>query len=431
MVNMKRVLAIDIGAGSGRHIIGFRDSDGTIKTEEVYRFDNSPKVFNGHLIWDIEYILNEVVSGIKAALGVYKRIESLAIDTWGVDYVLMRGDQPVSPCYCYRDGRTAAAVGAVHDIIPFNELYAKTGIQFQPFNTLYQLFTDKTEGRLEGVSDFLMLPEYLAYRLTGVKKKEYTNATTTGLVNVSSKAFDSDIYSALGLPENLFGELKAPGETVGELLPDIADTVGGKVTVKLCASHDTASAFESVDLVDDEIFISSGTWALMGVKLESGNMSESSKQYNFTNEGGNGYIRFLKNLMGMWVLRQLKGSVGRSYQEMMYNAMSATAFEVFDINAPRFSAPVDMLNEVKAAINRPLFTVDEILNSVYHSLAASYARAAEQIELITGKKYNGIIIVGGGAKDGYLCRLIGEYAHINVKALPIEATALGNIKVQL
>jgi rhamnulokinase len=424
---MKHVLAIDIGAGSGRHILGFRDKGGVIKTKEVYRFGNSPLSADGHLTWDMEHIFREVVKGIKAAFQACPQIDSLAIDTWGVDYVLMMGDEALSPCYCYRDGRTADAVKSVHDIIPFGELYGKTGIQFQPYNTIYQLYSDKQAGRLSGVTDFLMLPEYLTYRLTGRKAKEYSNATTTGLVNAKTKAFDDEIISALGLPKELFKQPKMPGETVGELLPEIAETVG----VKLCASHDTASAFESVDFGEDEIFISSGTWALMGVKLAEANLSEQSRAYNFANEGGNGYIRYLKNLTGMWVLRQLKDKVGLSYQDMMYAAMAAKGFSIFDINDPRFFAPADMLGEVQAALNTSSCSKGEILNSVYHSMAFAYAETVKQIEHITGKDYKKIVIVGGGAKDEYLCRLIGEYSRLEVTALPIEATALGNIKVQL
>jgi rhamnulokinase len=428
-MKMKHVLAIDIGAGSGRHILGIQNEDGVIDTKEVYRFGNSPLPADGHLTWDMEHIFCEVVEGIKAALKVHPKIDSLAIDTWGVDYVLMKGDEAVSPCFCYRDGRTAQAVKAVHDILPFRSLYKKAGIQFQPYNTIYQLYCDKQAGRLNGVTDFLMLPEYLTYRLTGKKVKEYTEATTTGLVNVETKAFDDEIISALGLPKELFKPLKMPGETVGELLPVIAEA--GNLTVKLCASHDTASAFESVDLGEDEIFISSGTWALMGVKLARGNLSALSLEYNFANEGGNGYIRYLKNLTGMWILRQLKDKIGLSYQDMMFEAMAAKAFTIFDINDHRFTAPADMLDAVQAMLNQPSYTKGNILNSVYHSMAFAYAQTVKQIEHVTGKDYKKIIIVGGGAKDEYLCRLIGEYSRLDVTALPIEATALGNIKVQL
>jgi rhamnulokinase len=469
---MKHILSIDIGAGSGRHILGHLDN-GDIVTREVYRFSNAAVTDDsGNLVWDIEMLFREVVAGIKAAFALCPNIDSLAIDTWGVDYVLMNGDEAIPPCFAYRSDRTKAAIAAVHNIIPFDQLYARTGIQFQPFNTIYQLYTDKLSGRLGVATDFLMLPEYLNYRLTGKTVKEYTNATTTGLVNCHTRSWDSDIIAALDLPPQLFDELKMPSHIVGSLLPDIAEQVGGNLAVKLCASHDTASAFESIDdklspahrllfsslrppsrnlnhmgksdypptrmrlriksaMTDkinptSTIFISSGTWALMGVKLETPNTSPLAQKYNFTNEGGIGYIRFLKNLMGMWLLRQIKLQTGNTYDEIMNVARNASTYTIFNVNSPAFTAPQDMLAEVKKAVGS-----SDPLNSVYHSLAKSYADAAGQIEEVTGRRYSRIVIVGGGAKDSYLCQLIEQYSKLTVKALPIEATAIGNIKVQL
>ena len=212
---MKLYLAIDIGASSGRHILGWLE-DGKLKTEELYRFPNGVTEEDGHLTWDIDALLGHVRRGVEIAKEKYPQIESLSIDTWGVDYVLLRGDEAVSPCYAYRDGRTETVIPQVHEKIPFTRLYRRTGIQFQPFNTVYQLYADKLSGRLEGVTDFLMIPEYLMYRLCGVKSHEYTNATTGGMVSAETGEYDPVILSALELPGRLFRPLQQPGEVIGE-----------------------------------------------------------------------------------------------------------------------------------------------------------------------------------------------------------------------
>ena len=231
----KYYLAIDIGASSGRHIVGWREG-GQLKTEEVYRFPNGVTEKDGHLTWDIDALLKHVKAGIEAARAKFE-IESLSIDTWGVDYVLLKGDETVYPIYAYRDGRTESAIPAVHERMAFTELYRRTGIQFQPFNTVYQLYADRLAGRLTGVTDFLMIPEYLLYRLTGVKAHEYTNATTGGMVSAETGEFDPAIVEALGLPKHLFQKLQQPGTFIGEY---------EGIKVVLCATHDTGSAVEGI-----------------------------------------------------------------------------------------------------------------------------------------------------------------------------------------
>lgn len=238
-------LAIDIGASSGRHIVGWREN-GEIQTDEVYRFPNSVEQEDGHLIWNMEQLLADVKTGIASAKAKYPKIESLSIDTWAVDYVLLRGNEPVFPCYAYRDSRTEAVIPQVHGIVPFEELYARTGIQFQPFNTIYQLYADKLAGRLDGVTDFLMIPKYLMYRLTGSKAHEYTNATTTGLVSAVTGEFDRELIKKLGLPPALFGQLSQPGTVIGEY---------EGIRVVLCATHDTASAVEGIPMEGNHPYI--------------------------------------------------------------------------------------------------------------------------------------------------------------------------------
>lgn len=256
-------LAIDIGASSGRHIVGWI-VNGQMQTQEVYRFPNGVETSGGHLVWNVQKLFSDVLIGIEKAFSMYPEIKSLSIDTWGVDYVLMQGDKEVYPCYAYRDSRTEAVIPEVHERIPFSELYRHTGCQFQPFNSVYQLYDDLKKGRLKSVTDVLMLPEYLMFRLTGVKAREYTNATTMGLVNARTGEFDMEITDKLGLPKHLFPKLSRPGAVLGYLRQEIAEAVGGNCKVILCATHDTGSAVEGIPMEGNQPYISSGTWSLLG-----------------------------------------------------------------------------------------------------------------------------------------------------------------------
>lgn len=428
-------LAVDIGASSGRHIVGWME-DGRLCTEEVYRFPNGVQRQDGHLVWDIEGIFAHVKEGLKAAFARYPRIESVSIDTWAVDYVLLDAqDQPVYPVYAYRDGRTQDAVGAVHGIVPFAQLYARTGIQFQPFNTIYQLYADKLAGRLDGAEDFLMVPEYLLWRLCGVKAWEYTNATSTGLVNARTGQYDPAILQALGLPQRLFPSLTGPGAVLGELLPDVAAEAGGQCRVVLCATHDTASAVEGIPMAEGEgLFLSSGTWSLLGAKLPQPLTSEESCRANFTNEGGVGYIRYLKNIMGLWIVQCIQKQLGISFGEMVDLARTSGCDRVFDVNDPRFTAPADMKAEIAAALSEtgPAPAGDaDLIRSVYRSLAESYGKAVREMEAVTGRSWDILYIAGGGAKNALLNDLTARATGKRVIALPIEATAIGNLKVQM
>lgn len=416
-------LAIDIGASSGRHIVGWQE-DGTIKTEEVYRFPNGVQERDGHLIWDMERLLAEVKTGIAAAKAKYPKIETLSIDTWAVDYVLLKGDEPVRPCYAYRDSRTEAVIPQVHEIVPFEELYEYTGIQFQPFNTIYQLYADKLAGRLEGVTDFLMIPEYLMYRLTGVKAHEYTNATTTGLASAQTGEFDRELIEKLDLPPALFGKLSQPGMLVGEY---------EDIQVVLCATHDTASAVEGIPMEGNQPYISSGTWSLLGVKTEKPITDTASQKANYSNEGGVGYNRYQKNIMGMWIVNELKKELCPevSFPGIVQMAEESVCKLLVDANAPEFMAPVGMKAAFDAATSGGLRTVGDYFRCAYCSLAESYRAALEELERNTGKKYSQLYIVGGGAKNQFLNRLTREATGKQIIALPIEATALGNLKIQM
>lgn len=429
---MKYCLAIDIGASSGRHIVGWMEN-GSIQTKEVYRFPNGVKEQDGHLIWDMEALLGYVVAGIREAFQAYPDIKSLSVDTWGVDYVLMKGDQEVWPCYAYRDSRTDRSIPEVHKIIPFEELYSHTGIQFQTFNTIYQLYDDKLAGRLEGITDTLMIPEYLMYKLSGVKAREYTEASTGGMLSAETGEFDMEIVDRLGLPRNLFPKLSQPGTVLGDLRPEIAKAVGGNCKVVLCATHDTGSAVEGIPMEGNQPFISSGTWSLLGVKIPKPLTNESSYQSNYSNEGGVGYIRYLKNIMGMWLVNELKKDLcpDTSFPEIVKMAEESTCDVLVDANAQAFMAPKSMKAAFDEATGGKLQSVGDYFRCAYRSLAVCYRDALNNLEANTGTKYDSLYIVGGGAKNRFLNRLTEEATGKKVIALPIEATALGNLKVQL
>ena len=420
----KYYLAIDIGASSGRHIVGWREG-GQLKTEEVYRFPNGVAERDGHLTWDMDALLGHVKVGIQAAMTKHE-ITSLSIDTWGVDYMLLRGDETVYPVYAYRDGRTEAAIPQVHEKIPFEELYRRTGIQFQPFNTIYQLYADQLAERLIGVTDFLMIPEYLMYRLCGVKSHEYTNATTGGMVSAETGEFDPEIVRALGLPERLFRPLQQPGTVIGEY---------EGINVVLCATHDTGSAVEGIpmDGDGDAPYISSGTWSLLGVKTPKPITDEASRAANWSNEGGVGYNRYQKNIMGMWLPNRLRAELcpDKPWGEIVAEAEESDFAETVDANAPIFLAPESMTAAFDSALTGKPRTVGDYFRCAYRSLALSYKTAIEELERNTGRRYDRIYIVGGGAKNGFLNRLTEEATGKQVVALPIEATVLGNLKIQM
>ena len=420
---MERYLAIDIGASSGRHIVGWQEN-GAVKTKEVYRFPNGMAEADGHLTWDIDALERHVKAGIDEALKEFTQIESLSIDTWGVDYVLMDGSKPILPCYAYRDSRMEKSIPLVHEKISFSDLYRRTGIQFQPFNTIYQLYADKLAGRLEGACGFLMMPEYLMFRLTGVKSHEYTNATTGGMVSAETGEFDEEIIRALELPKRFFKPLQQPGAVIGEYKG---------IKVLLCATHDTGSAVEGIPMERNDLFISSGTWSVLGAKIEKPITDQQSLSTNYSNEGGVGYIRYLKNLMGMWLPNRLREELcpGKPWGEITQEAAEKHFDHLVDVNDPIFMAPESMKAAFDAKLPHPPKCAAGYFRCAYRSLAQGYKQAIGEIERNTGKTYQKLYIVGGGAKNQYLNRLTEEAAGKQVIALPIEATALGNLKIQM
>ena len=425
---MKYYLAIDIGASSGRHIIGWRE-DGVICTKEVFRFPNGVKRENGRLVWDIEALYSSVLEGIKEAFKIYPKIESLSVDTWGVDYVFLEGNDEILPVYAYRDGRTGDVIPQLHEIIPFSELYSRVGCQFQPFNSIYQLYDDKLSGRLERATDMLMIPEYLMWRLCGVKAREYTNATTTGMVNGE---FDMEIVRRLGYPERLFPRLSQPKTYLGDLLPEIVAEVGGSCRVVLCATHDTASAVEGIPMEDNSPYISSGTWSLLGVKTAKPLTDKASEKANYSNEGGVGYNRYQKNIMGMWLVNELQSELcpDMPFSEIVKLAEGSRCERIVDANAPELLAPESMKAEFDK-LSGGMEALGDYFCCAYKSLAESYRQAIAELEENTDQKYEKLYVVGGGAKNTFLNRLTEEATGKIVVALPIEATALGNLKIQM
>ena len=425
-------LAIDIGASSGRHILGWQE-DGVIQTKEVYRFPNGVKREGGHLTWDVEALYDHVVRGIRETFRVCPELVSLSVDTWGVDYVLLKGEEEVLPVYAYRDLRTERVIPMVHDQISFAELYRRTGCQFQLFNTIYQLYDEKLNGRLEGVTDMLMMPEYLMYKLTGVKAREFTNATTMGMVSAGTGAFDLEIAEKLGYPLHLFPKLLQPGTVLGSLRPEIAEAVGGDCKVVLCATHDTGSAVEGIPMDGDHPYISSGTWSLLGVKTARPITDVRSMEANYSNEGGVGYNRYQKNIMGMWLINELQRELcpELSFAQIVKLAEESACEMIVDADDPMFLSPESMKEAFDKASGGCLHTLGDYFSCAYRSLASCYDTALEELEDNTGKYYKKIYIVGGGARNTFLNRLTEEATGKQVIALPIEATALGNLKIQM
>ena len=431
---MTYCLAIDIGASSGRHLLSSL-VDGKLVTDEVYRFENGMKDQNGTLIWDVEELTANVIKGLARCKELGKIPATVAIDTWGVDYVLLdKAGEAILPCVAYRDSRTEGIPEEVFGIIPQAELYARTGIQRQNYNTLYQLYADKKAGKLTGAAGFLMMPEYLSYRLTGVAKHEYTICSTSNLLNAESRTWDMEIIDRLGLPAALFGEICPPGTAVGTLSERVKKAVGFDCEVVLCPSHDTASAVAACPVDEKSVFISSGTWSLVGTENLTPVTTPAAMAANLANEGGINYrYRFLKNIMGMWLFQSIRRELNKqySYDEMMHMAEESSFTEKIDPTDSAFLAPESMIGAVRTYLGRQDLPLGDLLNSIYHSLASSYACTVRELEAIAGKTVTTVCIVGGGCKDEYLNRLTAKYTGKRVSAGPVECTATGNILSQM
>lgn len=434
-------LAVDIGASSGRHMLA-SVADGKIQLEEVYRFPNGMKDKNGTLCWDVEELFTEIKNGLKKCKELGKIPATMGIDTWAVDYVLLDGeDKILGDTVGYRDSRTNGMDNLVYEKIPLDRLYARTGIQKLMINTIYQLMAvkEKHPGQLEKAESLLMIPDYFHYLLTGVKKMEYTNATTTQLVSPETNDWDYELIDLLGYHKELFLPVSMPGTVVGNFTKEIQEEVGFDCTVVLPATHDTGSAVLAVPTNDENaIYISSGTWSLMGIERKEADCSMESMKANFTNEGGYDHrFRFLKNIMGLWMIQSVKKEFTEdlSFAEICARASHEAIPSIVDCNDDCFLAPKSMVKAVqdfcKDTNQQVPETVGEIAAVIYNSLAKCYGDTVQEIEEITGDTYDTIYVVGGGSNAGYLNELTAKYTGKKVSAGPGEATAIGNIAVQM
>ncbi|MGL5951080.1 MAG: rhamnulokinase [Cetobacterium sp.] len=433
-------LAIDLGASSGRHLLG-SISDGKIQLDEIHRFKNELQIKERNICWDLNYLFKEIIVGMKKCKELNKIPVSLSIDTWGVDFVLLdKKNMAIGNFVSYRDKRTQGLIEEVTGIIPKNSIYKKTGIQFQEFNTLYQLKATPKK-ILNRAESFLMIPDFFNFLLTGKMVNEYTNFTTTQLLDIEKNSCSEEILNYLNIDKKIFKKIYFPKTNLGNLKKEIVEQIGFDCDVILAPTHDTASAFMSNILDDkkDGVIISSGTWSLIGVELDEPLTCERARKYNFTNEGGfDKKYRFLKNIMGLWIIQEVSKNLNYEYsfQELVDLALENRAYKsTFDVNDNRFFIAENMIEEInRYCIENekiPPSNVGELAMCVYRSLAFSYKEAIKELEYITGKKFSEINILGGGCQNTLLNELIKEEIGLDILVGPIEATGLGNILTQM
>ena len=438
----KYYLAVDIGASSGRLILGHLEN-GKMELEEVHRFENGMVKKDGELCWEFDRLFQEIKNGLKKCKEIGKIPVSMGGDTWGVDFVLMdKDDKVLGNTVGYRDHRNEGMDEEVYKTISLEDLYARTGIQKAIFNTVYQLMAVKTKHPeyLEQAETMLHVPDYFHYLLTGKKTCEYTEATTGQLVNAETKDWDYELIDKLGYPRKMFQKLIMPGTSVGHFTEEVKAEVGFDVEVVAPATHDTGSAVLAVPANDDDfIYISSGTWSLMGIEREKADCSKKSCEMNFTNEGGYaGRFRYLKNIMGLWMIQSVRHEYDDKYgfAEICQMAEEAKDFPSrVDANDECFLSPESMIEEVKDYCRRTgqkvPETLGEIATVIYTSLAECYAKTAKELEEMTGRTFSRIHVVGGGSNAGYLNELTARATGKEVHAGPGEATAIGNITAQM
>ena len=438
----KYYLAVDIGASSGRLILGHLEN-GKMELEEVHRFENGMVKKDGELCWEFDRLFQEIKNSLKKCKEIGKIPVSMGVDTWGVDFVLMdKDDKVLGNTVGYRDHRNEGMDEEVYKTISLEDLYARTGIQKAIFNTVYQLMAVKTKHPeyLEQAETMLHVPDYFHYLLTGKKTCEYTEATTGQLVNAETKDWDYELIDKLGYPRKMFQKLIMPGTSVGHFTEEVKAEVGFDVEVVAPATHDTGSAVLAVPANDDDfIYISSGTWSLMGIEREKADCSKKSCEMNFTNEGGYaGRFRYLKNIMGLWMIQSVRHEYDDKYgfAEICQMAEEAKDFPSrVDANDECFLSPESMIEEVKDYCRRTgqkvPETLGEIATVIYTSLAECYAKTAKELEEMTGRTFSRIHVVGGGSNAGYLNELTARATGKEVHAGPGEATAIGNITAQM
>lgn len=445
-MSVSKYLAIDLGAESGRAIVGIIENN-NIRLEEVYRFPNKQINILGHLHWDVLSLFDEIKNGIRSAVKKgHADIKSVGIDTWGVDFgFITKQDELIGFPYCYRDTRTNGIMEKVFEIIPKEKIYSVTGIQFWQFNSLFQLakYIDEDSELIKIADKLLFMPDIFNFLLTGIKTTEYTIASTSQLLNAINKNWDHSLLNKLHFPSSLFNKIIPSGTIIGKLRADIAAETGiNDIDLIAPGCHDTASAVAAIPLKDkNSAFISSGTWSIIGVESDEPIINENTYRLNFTNEGGvGGKIRFTSNMMGMWLLQLLRKSWKKKNEEISYEDMSLIAKEsesnrtIIDPDDQVFYNPDDMQEAIKNYCfkNDLKFpeTKAQYIRCVLDSLAQKYSVMISNIEALTNHKIKQLHIVGGGSQNNLLNQLTADACNIPVIAGPVEATALGNIIVQ-
>jgi rhamnulokinase len=432
------VAAVDLGATSGRVMIG-RISEGMLQLEAVSRFPNGPVAGPDGLHWDFSALYRHILDGLRDAVAREPGLASVGIDSWAVDYGLVSGGQLVAEPFHYRDDRTARGVELVHEATPFAELYRRNGLQFLPFNTVYQY---ATETGLDEVDVALLIPDLVAFLLTGATAAERTNASTTGLVDVRTGQWDLELAERLGIPASVLPPLVDPGARLGALHGAAREHVGAALEVVTVGSHDTASAIVAVPLSSpNAAYISCGTWGLVGVELDEPVVTDAAREANFTNEGGvDGRVRFLHNVTGLWLLSEsiraweAEDGAAIDLPQLLDAAAGAPSGAIFDANDPRLSAPGDMPARIAAVLAEAGAAVPAtraaFARTIVESIAAAFADAVATAGRLTGREIDVVHIVGGGALNRLLCQATADRSGLPVLAGPVEATALGNVLIQ-
>jgi rhamnulokinase len=437
------VAAVDLGATSGRVMLGHLGQD-QLSVEAVHRFPNDPVRIPDGLHWNILELYRNILVGLRKAIGAQPDLAGVGIDSWAVDYGLLSGNRLINNPFHYRDERTVRGVDLVHKIADHATLYATNGLQFQPFNSIYQLAVDHEAGVIDDTTRMLMLPDLLGFWLTGEQVAERTNASTTGLLDLGTGTWNATLIDELSLPRSLFPFLVDSGTRIGALRDEVAAEAGATAALEVIAvgSHDTASAVVGVPMTESgAAYVSSGTWSLVGVELDRPVLTEESREANFTNEGGvDGKIRYLRNVMGMWLLSESIRTWEREGQSVELTTLLAqaaavrTPVPIFDANHPNLLPPGDMPKRIATLCAEAGATVPDspaaFARSILESLAEAYAAAITDAERLSSLKINTVHIVGGGSQNTLLCQLTANRTGRRVLAGPVEATAVGNVLIQ-